>query len=416
MIFAISFVMEYRNYRTLLESKTIEAQVLLQYIKPEKKYFVLKMRSDKGEIFYTTSRDDLRDLRGRFVSVYGKLGKDCTFSKYLKSCFFMGYSISLLAKKDLLGGAKNYIASQHSKSYSDKNDAFGANLFSQMYNALFFATPMPKTLRDSANIFGVAHIFAISGFHLGILSFVLYALLALPYRAIQRRFFTYRNEFYDLNFIVLIFAFLYLVILQFSPSFLRSFVMFAFGFFVLWRGLRLLSFKLLFACVVLILALFPRIFFSIGFWLSVCGIFYIYLFLMRVKIAPKAKILHKFTYATTLNITIALNMLPISHFTFFVFSPLIALSPFITMAFVVFYPLILVLHLVGCGGIFDKMLFFVVNQNFAFVELKTPLVLLCVFVGLSLIAIRNRYAYYALNAVSLLYFLYGIYIFYKGTL
>lgn len=416
MIFAISIALEYRNYRTLLKSKTIEAQVLLQYVKAEKNYFVLKMRSNKGEIFYTTSRDDLRDLRGRFVSVYGKLGNDCTFGKYLKSCFFIGYSISLLAKRDLLTGAKNYIASQHSESYSDKNDAFGANLFAQMYNALFFATPMPKTLRDSANIFGIAHIFAISGFHLGILAFVLYALLALPYRALQRRFFTYRNEFYDLNFIVLIFAFLYLVVLQFSPSFLRSFVMFAFGFFVLWRGLKLLSFKLLFACVVLILALFPRIFFSVGFWLSVCGIFYIYLFLMRVKITPKATILRKFIYATALNITIALNMLPISHFTFFVFSPFIALSPFITMAFVVFYPLILVLHLVGFGGIFDKMLFFIANQHFAFVELKTPFVLLCVFVGLSLFAIRNKLAYYALNAVSILYFLYGIYIFCKGNL
>lgn len=41
-----------------------------------------------------------------------------------------------------------------------------------MYNALIFATPMPKTLRDSANIFGIAHIFAISGFHLSILALV----------------------------------------------------------------------------------------------------------------------------------------------------------------------------------------------------------------------------------------------------
>lgn len=408
IIFIISLALEFYNYKAFLNAKTIEAQVLLQYKKPDKNYYVLKLKSLKNEVFYTTSRDDLKDLRGRFVSVYGKVGNDCTFDKYLQSCFFIGFSISLLSKKDYLANIKDYINRQHDDIYSDKNDEFGANLFSQMYNALIFATPMPKTLRDSANIFGIAHIFAISGFHLSILALVFYGILALPYRALQRRFFTYRNEFYDLNFIVLFFAFLYLIILQFSPSFLRSFVMFAMGIFVLYRGLKLLSFKLLFATVLFILALFPKIFFSVGFWLSVSGIFYIYLCLKHIKIA------NKFIYATILNILVSLNMIPIAHFFFVVFSPYVALSPFITMAFVVFYPLVLVLHILGFGGIFDRILFFIVNHQFFYVELKTSLLFLCAFLALSFVAIGKKVAYYALNIVSLLFFIIGVLKFVKG--
>lgn len=117
---------------------------------------------------------------------------------------------------------------------------------------------------------------------------------------VAKAIFTYRNEFYDLNFIVLILAFLHLLILQFSSSFLRSFVMFAFGIFVLYRGLKLLRFKLFFCHCAIYLALFPKIFFSIGFWLSVSGIFYIYLCLKHIKIA------NKFLYAVVLNILVLL--------------------------------------------------------------------------------------------------------------
>lgn len=106
-IFLISIAFEYRNYKAFLSTKTLEAQVLLQYKKPDKNYFILKLKSLKGEVVYTTSRDDLKDLRGRFVSVYGKASNDCSFDRYLQSCFFIGFSISLLSKKGLFGGHKS---------------------------------------------------------------------------------------------------------------------------------------------------------------------------------------------------------------------------------------------------------------------------------------------------------------------
>lgn len=404
LILCISLALEYHNYRILLEAKSIDAKVLLQYKKDSKDYYVLKLKSDKQEIFYTASKDDLKDLRGRYINVYGKVGSDCSFLSYLKGCFFIGYSISLLSKQDSTKRVLDYIASQHSKEFGV--DGFDKSLFAQMYQALFLATPMPNELRDATNAFGVAHIFAISGFHLSVLSLVLYLLLKYPYRYFQGRYFPYRNEFYDINTLVLIFALGYLYVLDFTPSFLRSFVMFALGFYILYKGLSLLSFKLLFACVIFILALFPRIYFSIGFWLSVAGVFYIYLFLKNIKCKDKL------LYTLWLDIIVFLNMLPLAHYVFFKFSLYVVFAPLITLAFVVFYPLVLLLHILGLGGIFDKYLFAITELDFGMIMLQCPLWFLCIYIFSSFMAIFNKIAYYFTIFLSILFFLYGV----KGLL
>lgn len=403
-IFCLSLAFEYYHYRLLLNAKSIDAKVLLQYKKDSKDYYVLKLKSAKQENFYTTSKDDLKDLRGRYVNVYGKLSNDCTFLSYLNSCFFVGYSISLLHKTDSTQGILDYIASQHSNDFGV--DEFNKSLFAQMYQSLFFATPMPSELRSMTNAFGVAHIIAISGFHLSILSLMIYLLLKYPYRFFQRRYFPYRNEFYDINILVISFALAYLYILDFTPSFLRSVVMFALGFYILYRGLKLLSFKLLFACVVFILALFPRIYFNIGFWLSVAGVFYIYLFLKHFKC--KNKVLYSFW----LDIVVFFNMLPLAHYTFFNFSLYVIFAPLITIAFVVFYPLVLLLHIIGYGGIFDSLLYAITQLDFGMISVKCPFWFLCIFISVSFIAIFNKFAYYFTIFLSIVFFLYGI----KGLL
>ncbi len=404
VICCISLGYEYYRYKSLLSHKNVNlhTKVLLQYKKPNKNYYVLKLKNDDGAIFYTTSRDDLKDLRGRFINVYGKLSDDCSFYQYLRSCFVISFTISLTSKKDYRSGVLEYIDSQHNAKYIDYSDEFETNLASSLYKNIFLATPMESKLRNMSTALGIAHIFAISGFHLGILTLVLYIILSPPYRALQKRYFTYRNEFYDINFILMIFAFLYLIVLDFTPSFLRSFVMFAFGIFVLWRGVKLVSFKLLLACVLIILSLFPRIFFSIGFWLSVSGVFYIYLYL---KNAPK---MPRWLYIIALNFIIFFNMLIIAHYFFYTFSAYQLFSPFITLGFVIFYPLMLLLHIVGFGGGLDSVLFAVMNYDFHTVELKTPLWLLIGYIMVSFIAIFKKFAYYFIVIISTLYCLYGV--------
>lgn len=401
-IFICSISYEFYKYKSFIEEKNVNfnAQVLLQYKKAN--YFVLKLKSNNGEIFYTISRDDLKDLRNRFVNIYGILGKDCSFFQYLKSCFVVSFNISLLKKRDYRNWIMDYIDSQHSDKYFYNSKDFEVNILGSLYKNLFLATPMESRLREVSATLGIAHIFAISGFHLGILSLFLYGILAVIYRIFQRKYWTYRNEFYDLNFIILIFAFLYLVILDFSPSFLRSFVMFAFGILVLYSGVKLLSFRLLLSCTLIILSLFPKIFFSIGFWLSISGVFYIYLFLRHF---PK---INKWLYMLNLNFIVFLNMLVISHYFFYTFSLYQLLSPFLTILFVIFYPFVLILHIIGFGGILDSLFFRVINYDFFSVELQTSFWLLLIFLFSSFFAIFYKKAYHATILLSILYFLYGI--------
>ena len=54
----------------------------------------------------------------------------------------------------------------------------------ELFNALFLATPINKSLRDKCVDFGVSHLIALSGFHLGVLSFVLYWVVYLFYKFI----------------------------------------------------------------------------------------------------------------------------------------------------------------------------------------------------------------------------------------
>lgn len=402
VIFCLSLYYEFYKYQQLSQTKNINinAKVLLQYKKND--YFVLKLKDSNGAVFYTTSRDDLIDLRGRFVRIYGILNKNCNFLSYLKSCYIISFEISLLHKKDYKDSLIRYIDSQHSILHFD--GAFDVNLLGSLYNAIFLATPIDKKIREFSASLGIAHLFAISGFHLGILSFVLYVFLLPLYRILQNKYFSYRNEFYDLNMIILCISFLYLIVLDFSPSFLRSFTMFAFGFFVLYSGIRLLSFKLLFICAAFIIALFPKIFFSIGFWLSFGGVFYIYLYLHYFGFLSKVKTLF------LLNIIVFLNMLIVSHYFFYTFSVYQVFSPLLTIMFIAFYPLMLFMHIIGFGGILDSTLMLLINYDFFNVELQTPLWLFSIFLIVSIAAIFSKKMYYFVILMSILYFLYGIFL------
>lgn len=268
---------------------------------------------------------------------------------------------------------------------------------------------MERSLREVASSLGIAHLFAISGFHLGVLTFVLYMAISPIYKYFQCRFFTYRNRFYDINMIILIVALIYLFVIDFSPSFLRSFVMFAFGLFAIFSGVALLSFRLLFACVAIILSLSPHIIFSIGFWLSVSGVFYIYLFLQYFNTIPKSKN-GKILYAIMLNISVFLHMFPLSHYFFYTFSVYQIFSPFLTLIFVGFYPLALFLHIVGFGGIFDSILYRIFSHNYHNINLQTPLWVIIPYILCSLLSIKYRLAYYLLIIFCILFFASVIYL------
>lgn len=390
LIFVARVGWEYHKYANLpFESPSeIQAQVLLQYIKtkpqkPDKPYTVMKL-SSQGHIFYITSRDDLKDLQGRFVRVYGKVDKRCDFVDYFKSCFFIAFSISLMPKREFSAPLKDYFASQHKSAIQ-----------SSLFGALFFADSLHKKWREVANRLGLAHIIAISGFHLGVLSAFLFAIFAPPYRFLQRRFFSYRNEFYDLGAIILLCMCGYLVLLDFTPSFLRALVAGAIGFLLLFWGLEIINFKLLGLVGLICIAFFPTALFSIGFILSMAGVFYIFLF---VKHCPKIPI---FWYFVAFNVVIFFSITPLVHYFFPYFSPYQLVSIPVSVGFVAFFPLMIILHIFGFGGIFDKWLDMVVSAEIPSIDYYLSLPLTLCYVALSLSAIVSKKRYVAMLIFAL---------------
>ena len=218
------------------------------------------------------------------------------------------------------------------------------------YTAIYFATPLEKSLRKQVSTLGVSHLIALSGYHLAILSTLLFFLLRPIYRFFQKRYFPYRFDLYDIGFVVLSLLALYVWFVGAPPSLLRSFAMLAMTWVLLVLGLELLSFYFLAIVVLLLLVVFPKMLLSLAFWFSIVGVFYIFLLLKHFSTVNN--------YLMTLFISfgIFVLMLPVVHMVFPVVSSLQLFSPFLSLAFSLFYPLSMLLHLIGLGNLFDPIL------------------------------------------------------------
>ena len=82
--------------------------------------------------------------------------------------------------------------------------------------------PISKELREDITKWGIAHLVAISGFHLGILSAILFFLLKPIYTFFQDRYFPYRNRTDDLAFIVFLLLGSYAYFIDMTPSVVRA--------------------------------------------------------------------------------------------------------------------------------------------------------------------------------------------------
>ncbi|GAA7638094.1 ComEC/Rec2 family competence protein [Helicobacter pylori] len=399
LLLALNLYLEYLNYQKLDFSKptSLNAQILLQYpkTKDQKTYFVLKLQS-KGMIFYATIKEPLKNLQYRYAQFFGKI-KPCSFLESLKSCFFQTYSFSLTRKQDFKSHVRHFIDSAHSST-----------LVGNLYRALFIGDSLNKDLRDRANALGINHLLAISGFHLGILSASVYFLFSLFYTPLQKRYFPYRNAFYDIGVLVWVFLLGYLLLLDFLPSFFRAFLMGLLGFLACFFGVRLLSFKLLILACCIAIALLPKLLFSVGFLLSVCGVWYIFLFLKHTQAFFKtSSFLVRSFQVISLSVLVFLNMLIIAHAFFPMFSPYQLFSIPLGLIFVVFFPLSLFLHAVGLGSLLDPIL----NMPLTIptISISSPLWLLGAHLFLTILSARFFKVYLSMNVLSVGFFLYCCY-------
>ena len=178
-----------------------------------------------------------------------------------------------------------------------------------------------------------------------------------------------------------------------------------FAFFLYDRGIKILSFNSLFLVVGALLALWPTLLFSLGFWFSVSGVFYIFLFLHHfkgLKVWQSFILMHLWVYVA---------MLPVVHYFFGAFSLHQLFSPVLTMGFIVFYPMSLLLHLVGEGALLDGLLRFFLGVEISVIDVRINLYLFIFSVFLSLLAIFQKRIFYGLLFFDLMflgYLLYGV--------
>ncbi|CAA6817780.1 MAG: Competence protein [uncultured Sulfurovum sp.] len=394
VVISLRLYFQYDSYTNFISKPFYytKATVLTAYEKSKhgKSYRVLKLKSDEGFTFYTTThrKENFKHKRLRLqIFPNSSIGfTDYLGTFYVKSKIKHQEKITPSMKENLL----QKVSLQHeSKSLQD------------FYNAIFFATPLDKQLRESIAKLGVSHLVALSGFHLGILWAVVYGVLLLLYRPLQQAWFPYRHALFDVGMVAMAVLGFYVWFVDAPPSLLRSYAMVFVGWSVLLLGMELLSFTFLTTILLTLMALFPSLVVSLSFWFSVAGVFYIFLLLQYTKKSNKWVISFLF-----IPWGIFVLMLPVVHTFFGVTSYYQLFSPLLSLLFVPFYPLVILLHLLQLGDLFDDALLWLFSLPKESVEVYLPLWLMLGYVGLSIGAIWRKSLFYVVLLLASLYMFY----------
>lgn len=381
IVFCINLTSSYIQYKNFMDigEQEIIAKVELVYTKTNesnKTYKILRLKTN-GFSFYTVPRKNINfkpfdELKLTVINL------DVKFIDYLRGVFYIpSNGITPLEKSktpNLRQKALNFISLQH------ENDKI-----SSLFMALFLGAAVSKELRDDISHWGMAHLVAISGYHLGVIMGVVFLLLAPVYRYFGARFFPYRSYKFDISVIGFALLCFYFYMIGFVPSFLRAFTMSIFGFILLCRNIKILSFNTLFIVVCFCVALFPSLLFNIGFYFSCAGVFYIFLYLHYFK--DKFSIL---THSLLLNFYVFLAMeVSVLYFFPLISFQQIAVIP-LSYIFILFYPLSFILHLFEYGGICDERLAWFLSFKLSFTNATIPLLAFLGYNLLSLLAIKFK--------------------------
>lgn len=395
VILVYSMLIQYNNYKNLIRFDTFDtdAKVVLQYTKTkdDKTYQVLKLQTKEGLEFYTTKSKSYRNLNQQIVGVRFWTNK-ITFYSYLTSF----YSFTFLYEEKEEDSLKNKLNEKIDNLHEDENIA-------AIYKALYTAKRMDHELQTTLSTLGISHLLAISGFHLGVLSAVLFFLFRPIYKYFQKRYFPFSHANRDIFLIVVSLLLVYMLFLDTPPSLLRAFGMLVVGFILHDRGYKIISMQTLIATIVLLLCLFPKLFFALGFWLSALGVFYIFLFLIYFK--HKSKIWQ----FIILPCWVYIMMVPISLYIFGNFNIYHPLSIIWTTAFTLFYPLSILLHAINLGDIFDTYLLMLLALGDETKIIKISSLIFYVHLVFSFLSVYFNRAFYILMLFSSVIFGYALF-------
>ena len=395
-----SILIEYNNFKQLtrFDSNLVNATLLKKYNKTKvskkgkiKKYQILKLKSNNGYTFYTSAKLSQKLNIGQKLSLEIWAGK-INFYQYMSGFYAFSKILYLDNNLSLKQKLNNLIEQEH----QDKTKA-------SIYQALFTATQLDSKIQSQFSSLGISHLIAISGFHLSVLSVLLFFLFKYPYKFFQQQYFPYRSYKVDSFIFITIILLSYLLFLDYPPSLLRAFIMLLIGFFLYDRGLKVVSVQTLLLTVILLLALFPRLLFSMGFWLSVSGVFYIFLFLTHYKH------LSKIWQFVLIPFWVYMLMLPYSIIIFGNFSFYHPLSILWTSLFTLFYPLSILLHLINQGNLLDTLIQSLLSIDTTNTKIVLDWKWLIIYVAISLGAVYKKSLLYLTLFFALSMFIYSIY-------
>ncbi len=382
IVFLFNISLNFFQYQKFTTNEIFQTKGEIVNIYDKVDYNILKIHTTDFTFFTSVNKNtSYKTLQTINIFI---VTKKITFYDYLKGFYTKSFNITILENSNTKTTLSHFISNQH------ENKSIGS-----LYNALFLATPVDKTMRDVCSNFGISHLVALSGFHLGVVSLVLYSILHLLYNSFHQNYFPYRNKRFDIMIVVSIILFSYLIFVDMVPSLLRAFIMFVFALFLLRNNIKLLSFETLFIVVLFIIALFPKLLFSLSLWFSVSGVFYIFLFLHYFKN------FNKYLQFILFNFWIYLAMNPIVHFFFPTTTIEQLYSPIFTLLFTLFYPLVALLHILQLGNLLDTILLFLINYPIKPIEVATPLVFFLFYILISIFSIFSKKNFILLNILFL---------------
>ncbi len=392
LILAIRFGFIYSDYQSFISKPFYftTVDVLQQYNR--KKYTTLKVYSKSLNLHFFTTIYRETNLCNRRVRLKLFPSKDMSFIDYLTSPYIKS-KINRIEERsrNIKEKVLEKIAQQHQ-----------LDIISEFYHAIFLAQPVSKELRVQLSKFGINHLVALSGFHLGILSALIVTLLNPIYKFFQQRYFPYRYTLIDIGCFVLIILIIFIWFVNSPASLIRSYIMMLMGWIALVTGIELISFSFLTTAVMVVLVIFPKMSLSLAFWFSVAGVFYIYLLIDRFNIKNR--------FLITLYITFAIFILmsPIIHIVFSITTPLQLYSPILSLIFIIFYPLSILLHTLNLGWVFDTALLklFSITTEVSYFKLSPSDG--TVYIFLSIISIYSKWIFYLLFIIALLFNYYSI--------
>lgn len=375
LIVTFSLLKSYEDYLSLKRFTwhTHKALILSEHAfsKQSQTQIRYKLKTDRFT-FFTTSREHMRTLEGRYVNV----------AIYTNNIGFIEYLKGFYAPSKFLG--LEYNQSFRSQLFTKIKANHDNPMIANLYGALYFAQSIDTKLRQKLTDLGINHLAAISGFHLGFISFFILLFFNFTFKPLYQRYLPFRNRSKDMMIVTLFFLFSYLFFLDFVPSLLRAFAMLFMGFIFFDRGVKLISFSSLSVTVLLLLSLFPALVFSLGFWLSVLGVSMIFLILEHFSHLKKWQLFFLLQWL------VFILMMPWIVFIFTKFSLGQLLSPLISIVFIAFYPLSILLMSLGWADSLDSILVWLFTWDFKSTVLAISPLFIFFYSGLLFMSIWSQ--------------------------